>query len=143
MKRGLKAIDLASRAGISQSYISEMEGGKRPITDEIGDRIAAAFRISATDLEAEIAALAPPVPSAVGSAYRVAEDPADYLTKARATVLPNETRSPFELLSRQLIADLPRDKAFDLVRELTNEAEKGDSTAAGRAQALLYILTTP
>lgn len=137
--RSLTGSALASQVGVSQGYISDIENGRRRLSSDTAEKIAAATGLTPQEFLDAVVELAeksePPV-------MRLAEDPAVYGRKI-APPAPTPERPSFELLARQLVAMFPREKAFDLVRDLTNEAERGDTTAAGRAQALLYILTTP
>ena len=141
----MKGIAFAAKVGLSQGYISEIENGKRRLTEEVARRVAKAFGISVSEFEEELELAASPttgqweIPTA---ALTVAEEPGIYRAKARdPTEMP--VPNPHESLARFFVDSMPREKAFALVRELTDQAEHGDLLAASRAQALLYILTTP
>ena len=48
--RGLSARDLADRAGLSASYVSEIESGKKEGSVEVLKKIAAALNVALDDL---------------------------------------------------------------------------------------------
>jgi DNA-binding XRE family transcriptional regulator len=48
--RGLAQQDLASEAGISKAYLSQLEAGKRKGTTEVLTRVAQALRVDLDDL---------------------------------------------------------------------------------------------
>ena len=48
--RGLSTAELAARAGLSQSYLSEIESGRKPATPDALSALAVALDLTADDL---------------------------------------------------------------------------------------------
>jgi len=140
----MKGIEFAGKAGLSQGYISDIENGRRRLTEEVARRVAMAFGLSVAEFEDELERAALPATGQweiCDSPALVGEDPPAYRAQARPPPESDAALSAHESLARFFVESLPREKAFALVRELTDLAERGDPLAASRAQALLQILT--
>lgn len=141
--RGLRARDAASKAGVSQSYWSEIESGKRRLNERTVARAAHGFGIGEDALMNEIEgkAGAAPAGTLLGGASGSGKSfvPRTYLSDAPA---PLDTHDDFRGLATAMVSALPRDDAWRLLDRLTEASKHGDTAAMARARALLSILQT-
>lgn len=128
--------DLSVCAGISQGHISELENGRKNLTEQIAEKIAVGCGMTIDELYREFdertEAWKPPVFAGIGASV-LRDDEAVYRVSK-----PNDE---FRELSVSLVKKMPITEAWDLVRQFTVLAQEGDESAARCAKALLDILS--
>ena len=151
-EQGLHAKELASAAGISASYLSEIENGKRPLSIPTLRKLARHFGVADEELELTLKRLmgfgeSSQIGSFPDETVAVSPPPAASREAAvpyHSRILPNsETPDDITSLARWFVDSLDREKAFEIVHQMTDNARKGDAKAAGIARALLLLLTYP
>jgi transcriptional regulator with XRE-family HTH domain len=151
-ERGLHAKELASAAGISASYLSEIENGKRPVSLPTLRKLARHFGLAEIELEEILKRLNGFGESSQSGSFpdktaAVSPPPAESREAAvpyHSRIPPNsETPDDITSLARWFVDSLDREKAFEIVHQMTDNARKGDAKAAGIARALLLLLTYP
>jgi transcriptional regulator with XRE-family HTH domain len=141
--RGMSGKDFAIAAKMSPGHLSELEQGRRNLTDSLVQRIASAVEISVPALLEEIAEISSdlPLPSNEADANKTKDD----LTPYRFTPRFHQGQPPDEYreLAMLLIKSTPKADAWKMLRQLTDAAETGDAAAARCARALLNLLSSP
>jgi transcriptional regulator with XRE-family HTH domain len=136
--RGSSGKEFAAAAGMSQGHLSEIENGRRNLTEALIDRIAESVSLSPADLVDTLSSFLSADP--VESPPRFREDPSPYhYTPHIQPGLPPPDE--YLELATWFVSQLPPSKAWELVRDFTALAENGDLAAARRARALIFILT--
>lgn len=141
--RGLNGKTLAIEAGMSQGHLSELETGKRQLTEALTARLATALGMTPDEFLARLNeisldtasredALRDSVVQSPVTPYRIG--------KPESEALPPDGDA--WLLARHFVADLERQNAFDLVHHFTRQAAAGDTSAFRKARALLAILSS-
>jgi len=136
--RGLTGKDFSTQTGIASGHLSELENGRKNLTDALLARICTGFGLEPAALEAELEQAAitwrPPAQSLFSSPSPILMDEtAEYRAPARD--------ESFRDLSLFLVASIEQSAAWDMVRELTLKAQAGDSKSARCAKALIEILS--
>jgi transcriptional regulator with XRE-family HTH domain len=133
--RRLTGTMLSRMTGISQGHISELENGRRNLTEALICRIAEGCSIPVKELEAELARILEEdaEPASVASGLREMASPYN---------LPRPTEPPddMHLLAAWLVGRMAPSEVAGLLRMFTEEAIAGDSSASARARALLLLI---
>lgn len=141
---GISAKELAGNIGVSASYLSEIETGKRPLTEAFARKVAGALKADPAEFRASLASFDSVVREPVS--YRsgpLRMPPADITFNHPFTTPEPNIPDPFRELAEYFVTSMPVNAAWDLVRSLTVTAQSGDLQAARRAKALLEILSSP
>jgi transcriptional regulator with XRE-family HTH domain len=137
---------LAEKTGISPSYISEIETGKRPFTEAIGARIAEAMGMEFEELTKKLNDRYTPPPRRMLPGF---ENSPQFTSSSQSSVLREEphsytTKTPqasdIESLAVHLIEAMSPDSRADLLRDLTESAISGDHRSSAAARALLLLI---
>jgi len=136
---------MAERTGISASYISEIETGKRPLTDSFAERVAIALGLNVNELVQRLRARYVPTPPRLSSILSEKTRSESAFTSLHEKIMPfgktEQSMDDFRQLAVRLLKPVPISEAWDLVRTLTNEAQAGDISSAKSAKALIEILS--
>lgn len=129
--RGIYAKDLAETAGISASYLSEIETGRRSLTESIAEKIAGALGLTPPQLLAEVDRL---TKAGIGPAPRPIREAAPPAYRAAGF-------SDAEELAMYFLRTLDRAEVFSLLGRFTEAGSQGDASALASARALLDLVT--
>jgi len=145
-ERGLSGKDLAERTSISASYISEIETGKRPLTESFAERISAAMSMSFDDLIRQLRGryIAPATSRKLPGFENLQKSQLSIAAGGPVAVeesTPGYPTSDYRELCVSLVQTMSKPDAWELVRKFTVQAEAGDATAARCAKALINILS--
>lgn len=138
-RMGLTLAQLATQAETSQGYISDIENGKRRLSDTMARKIAVAAGMRPDDLEGVLGELAPSMAFPLHYQFElgknvVQEDPPAY--RATAKTAPGD----LEQLGRWYAESLSNEEIRKLVHKFTDQALHGSARAGACARALLEIL---
>ncbi len=133
MAHGFKATDLASAIGISNSYLSDIEGGRRKLSRGLLKKMAIAMEADIESFKSTLAKLpAADVYYALELPPKLQEDAATYRTRT--------TPADLEQLGRWWAESLNNDEIRKLIHRFTDEALQGSARSGACARALLEIL---
>lgn len=137
---GLKSKELAAKAGIQASHLSEIENGRRNLTPPVLEKLAVAMGMLPEDLARKLKLMgAEEMGIGAGDAFgiaRLGEDPLNMHA-------PMISRTPDPAaLAAHLVREMPRDEVFRILRDLTEAGESGDDDALRKARALLDLIPT-
>lgn len=128
---------LAEATGISASYISEIETGKRPMTESFAQRVAEAMRLEYDDFCGRLERAYTPH-QFDSKPMRIFNEPTPY---GAPSVSKDESTDKYQALATLLVSQMDVSAAWDLARSLLDSASSGDVKASLSAQALLDLLT--
>jgi transcriptional regulator with XRE-family HTH domain len=141
----LAAKEVALRAGMKPSYLSEIETGKRKATDALMARLAPALSMTLQELKRAVALLqeedrmCSPALNEDAPVYR--SRPRQTAPQSPSSYAPSGALCPdMEALVLHLLAEKGRDDSFSMLREFTEAAQNGDELAFAKARALLVLL---
>jgi transcriptional regulator with XRE-family HTH domain len=142
-ERGLMSKELADKAGLAPNHYSELENGRRRLTTAVLEKLAPGLGLATEELREKLREMA-----GTGDAQRGAEHVISHDSSVRedAPMLYGRSmnsRTPdFDALAAHLVAAMPREDVFRMLRELTAEGEAGDNAALRKARALLDLIPT-
>lgn len=151
-QRGLNAKDLARAVGMSASYLSEIENGKRPLSIPTLRKMGRHFGVAEVELELNLKRLMGFGESSQSGSFpdetAAVSPPPAVLREAAVPYhsrIPPSSDNPDDItcLAKWFVDSLDREKAFEIVHQMTDNARNGDAKAAGIARALLLLLTSP
>jgi transcriptional regulator with XRE-family HTH domain len=132
----MTVAQLAQQAETSQGYISDIENGKRRLSDTMARKIALAAGMRPEQFEAVLVELAPkfmpPFEYSFEAQTKLQEDAAIYRTRT--------TPADLEQLGRWWAESLNNDEIRKLIHKFTDEALQGSARSGACARALLEIL---
>ena len=144
-EQGLSAKALATQLGVAASYLSEVETGKRPLTEAFAERISAELSLQPGEfVERMLAAGADPP----GLRSGMSEDPTIYRTRSDPPPMPSSppassaSCAEMEILARWMFRRLTSAERAEALDGLTRQALAGDAEAASAARALLLLIRT-
>lgn len=140
---GISAKDLSSRLGVAASYLSDIETGKRPLTEAFAERIAQELGyepqefsdlVVSHDPESGLLTQDPP------AAYRTPMPPPAPTGPPPVPPAASAACGEMELLARWFYSRLDAPARAALLADLTQKALGGDGDAASAARALLWLV---
>lgn len=152
--REQKSKDFAKILGISPSYYSEIESGRRPLGAEAAEKLAGAMGMEEPAFRRLLLQLAGAdetrrevVEAAMtGSAGRIPDEALQLREDVSVyrPLNPMTSNTPDNAgLNRELVALLPREEVFRLLNQLTAAGEGGDHAALRKARALMDVIPMP
>jgi transcriptional regulator with XRE-family HTH domain len=132
--------ELAAKAGIQASHLSEIENGRRNLTLPVLEKLAAGLGMAPEEMARRLKLMgAEEAGIEVGDAFgiaRLGEEPLNMHP-------PMISRTPDPAaLAAHLVREMPREDVFRILRDLTEAGEGGDDDALRKARALLDLIPT-
>lgn len=143
--QSLSAKDLAARLGVAASYLSEVETGKRPLTEGFAERIAAELSLQPGEFVERVIAAGGGFADDAGPPRNVGEEPPPYRVRSENLMTPpaaSASCAEMEILARWLFRRLNSAERAESLENLTRQALAGDAEAASAARALLLLIRT-
>lgn len=139
----MSAKDLATAAHMSPGHLSELEQGKRNLTDSLAERLAGAVNVEMADFMRALSEIAEdlPLPSNDLSGTKVQDDVISYRAPPRQP--SGQPPDDYRELAALFVKLTPKADAWKMVRDLTDSAEAGDYAAGRCARALINLLSSP
>jgi transcriptional regulator with XRE-family HTH domain len=137
---GISAKDLATRLGVAASYVSEVETGKRPLTEAFAGKICTELGYQPREFVEHVIAGDPETASVLR------EDPVPYGSARHTPQMlpppnpPSASCAEMEILARWFYLRLTPEARASYLAELSSKALAGDSEAASAARALLLLI---